>query len=328
VGGAAGVLKAVRDRGGSPERVLLAAGLSPRDIADPDHFVDLQKMLLLQDAAAREVGDDTLGLKLALTYNRNRLGALGYAVLNAPTIGVALSNFERYAHTLLRGVRVVIEVRADECLVGYDISVGDRELPRQNAEGSSALSLELMRRLIGPEWRPKRVLFGHRRPADVTEHNRVFGAPIRFEAEHTFAFVFDASDLDRPVRGADVGILPIVLRYLDEIPPPAGDDDGWPREVRALIARNICNGHPNMERIARLLGLSGRSLQRRLAERGLHWKTLRYLKEHEPSLTEVAFLLGYSDLSAFDRAFRRWMGTTPAAQRRLLRAEAGAPSVV
>lgn len=339
MGGAAGVLEAVAKRGGSVERVLRKAGLRERDLADPDHFVELEKMLVLQDEAAREAADDTLGLTLALTYNANRLGVLAYALFNAPTVGAALHNLERYAHTLLHGVKVVVEYRDSECLSGYDIPVGDRELRRQNAEGASVIAFETMRRLIGPGWRPKRVEFGHRRPADLTQHNRVFGCPLRFEAEHSFALVFDVADLDRPVLGADTRILPIVQRYLDDIPAPPDGGDGWPARVRSLIARNVSNGHPNMERIARLLGLSGRTLQRRLGERGLVWKTLveevrrelalRYLKDEGMSLTEIAFLLGYSDLSAFDRAFRRWLGTTPAAQRRKLRSEAsGAASVV
>lgn len=338
MGAAAGVLEAVAKRGGSAESVLRTAGLRARDLTDPDHFVDLEKMLVLQDAAAREVGDDTLGLTLALTYNANRLGVLAYALFNAPTVGVALANLERYAHTLLQAVRVVVEFHGAEVVSGYDIPVGDRELRRQNAEGASVLAFELMRRLVGGDWRPKRVEFGHRRPADVTQHERIFGVPLRFEAEHSFALVFDVADLERPVQGADTRILPIVKRYLDDIPAPGGGVDAWPQEVRTLIARNVSNGHPNMERIARLLGLSGRTLQRRLAERGLVWKTLveevrrelalRYLKEDASSLTEIAFLLGYSDLSAFDRAFRRWLGTTPAAQRRRLRSEAASAGMV
>jgi AraC-like DNA-binding protein len=333
------VLDAVARRGGSVERVLRAAGLRASDVSDPDRFAELEKMLVLQDAAAREIGDDTLGLTLPLTYSANRLGVLAYALLNAPTVGVALKNLERYAHTLLQGVRVVVEVNGAECICGYDIPVGDRELRRQNAEGASVISLELMRRVLGPDWRPTRVEFGHRKPADISAHTRVFGAPLRFEAEHSFALVFPASDLARPVLGADTRILPIVKRYLDDFPAPENGADGWPAEVRTLIAKSVGNGHPNMERIARQLGLSGRTLQRRLAERGLVWKTLveevrrelalRYLRDGDHSLTEVAFLLGYSDLSAFDRAFRRWLGATPAEHRRRLRAEAaGSAGVV
>jgi len=337
-GGVAGVLEAVAVRGGSTQRVLQASGLRPRDLADPDHFVDLEKLLVFLEAAAREVGDDNLVLKLGLSYDPNLLGALAYAVLNAPTVGAALHNLERYAHTLMHGARVVIVQRDAECLFTYDVPVGDRELRRQNAEGASAIALQIMRRLIGPEWRPKRVLFGHRRPADVTEHNRVFGAPIRFEAEHSFALSFDAAELDRPVRGADGRLLPIVQRYLDEVPAPASGSDAWLGEVRALVARSVCDGHPNVERVARILGLSGRTLQRRLSERGLVWKTLvedvrrelalRYLEARASSLTEIAFLLGYSELSAFDRAFRRWTGTTPATHRRAVQAKAGAANVV
>ncbi len=339
VGAAANILAVVAKRGGSAERVLSAAGLRTRDLADPEHFVDVERMLRLQDAAAREVGDDSLALTMSLTYRADRFGALAYALLNAPTVGAAVRNFERYAHTVIRGVPVVIELRGPECMVAYDLPVGDRELRRQHAEGLSVIVLEVLRRLIGPEWRPKRVEFGHRKPADVTQHMRVFGgAPLRFEAEHSFALVFPASDLDRPVPGADTQILPVVKRYLDDFPAPASAADGWPAQVRTLIARNVGNGHPNMERIARELGLSGRTLQRRLGERGLAWKTLveevrrelalRYLKDDHNSLTELAFLLGYSDLSAFDRAFRRWLGTTPAAERRRLRAEASAASGV
>jgi AraC-like DNA-binding protein len=332
-GGVAGVAEAIVARGGSLERVLAAAGLRPKDLADPDHMVDLEKLLVFLDAAAREVRDDTLLLKLGLTYDPNLLGVLAYAVLNAPTVGTALRNLERYAHTLMHGAEVTIEIDGDTCALRYDLRVGDRALRRQNAEGACAIAFQLLRRMIGADWRPRRVLFGHPAPADITEHRRVFSAPITFDAEPSFAILFDVAELARPVAGADQRLLPIVQRYLDEASAPAEQNDAWLREVRALIARAVCDGHPSVERIARVIGLGARTLQRRLADRGLVWKALvedvrhelalRYLAERSSSLTEIAFLLGYSELSAFDRAFRRWTGTTPAAYRRRLQAEAG-----
>jgi AraC-like DNA-binding protein len=332
------LLDAITASGGSPERVLEAAGLRASDIADPDHWVDLEKLLILDDAAARELGDEAFGLKLGLTYDPSSLGVLAYAVLHAPNVDTAVRNFERYGHTHMEGARIVFETRGAECLFGYDIAVGSRELRRQNAEGACAMGVQLMRRLIGSDWRPLRVLFGHRKPADVREHERIFGAPLLFDQDVSCALVFPASDLQRPVIGADTRLLPIVQRWLDDLPQSKSASDAWLRDVRGEIARATCDGHPELERIARKLGMGGRTLQRRLAERGLVWKAvvedvrrelaLRYLNEPELPLTEVAFLLGYSELSAFYRAFRRWTGITPAEHRRRARAESGLASVV
>ncbi len=337
-GGVAGVPQEIVARGGSLERALEAAGLRARDLDDLDHWVDLGRILVFLEAAAREVGDDALLLKLGVTYDPSLLGLFSYAVLNAPTVETALRNLERYAHTLMQGARVALEIGSGTCSLRYDVAVGDRELRRQNVEGACSIAFQLLRRLIGPDWRPSRVLFGHREPADTTVHRQVFGVPILFDQEPGFALIFDAADLARPVAGADQRLLPIVQRYLDDASSPAGPPDAWLRDVRALVARTVCDGHPKLERIARELGLGARTLQRRLGERGLVWKTLvedvrrelalRYLAERGSSLTEVAFLLGYSELSAFDRAFRRWTGTTPAAHRRSLQAEAASDGFV
>lgn len=337
-GSAAGLLDAIAASGGSPERVLEAAGLRASDLADPDHWVDLEKLLTLDDAAARELGDEAFGLKVGLTYDPNSLGVLAYAVLNAPIVDTALRNFERYGHTHMEGARIVFETRGGECRLGYDISVGSRELRRQHSEGACAMGVQLMRRLIGSDWRPQRVLFGHRKPADVREHERIFRAPLEFDQDVSCALVFATSDLERSVIGADLRLLPIVQRWLDDAPASTSASDAWLRDVRAQIARATCDGHPELERVARRLGMGGRTLQRRLGERGLVWKTLvedvrrelalRYLNEPTLPLTEVAFLLGYSELSAFYRAFRRWTGTTPAEHRRRAKAESGSASVV
>jgi len=331
------LLDAIAARGGSPERVLEAAGLRASDIADPDHWVDLEKLVTLDDAAAREMGDDGFGLKVGLSYDPNSLGVLAYAVLNAPIVDTALRNFERYGHTHMEGAHIVLETRGEECRFGYHISVGSRELRRQHAEGACAMGVQLMRRLIGSDWRPQRVLFGHRKPADVSEHERIFDAPLAFDQDVSCALVFAASDLQRPVLGADHRLLPIVQRFLDDAPASSATSDAWLRDVRAQIARATCDGHPELERISRRLGMGGRTLQRRLAERGLVWKTLveevrrelalRYLNEATLPLTQVAFLLGYSELSAFYRAFRRWTGSTPAEYRRRAK-ESGLENVV
>jgi AraC-like DNA-binding protein len=243
--------------------------------------------------------------------------------------GTALRNLERYAQTHMPGVQVAIRAEGGTCRLIYDLPLSDREACRQNAEGAAAVALQLLRRLAGPEWRPHRVLFGHRRPRGTVIHEKVFGVAPTFGADVTAAFLFDAKTLDQVVPGADRRLLPIVEKHLDEL--LASMADHWIGELRTVVARTVCDGHPALRAIARRVGLSERTLQRRLGERGLVWKDVvldvrrelaqGYLARDEMPLTEIAFLLGYSELSAFDRAFRKWTGVTPMEWRR--RADGG-----
>lgn len=331
-GSALGVLEAVGARGACVDRVLAAADLGSAELADPDRMLDITRVLRLMAAAARETGDDAFGLRLGLGWDLGGgLGVLSYAVLNAPTVGTALRNFERYSRTHIQGGRIALAQEGDEALLVYELGITDHELARQHVEGAAAVALRILRRLIDPEFRPLRVLFAHRRPRDVSELVRVFGAPLCFEQRFDAALAFPATALVRGVSGADRRLLPIVERFLDEL--FASDaKDAWLREVRTQIAASLCDGAPEIGRVAKRLGMSVRTLQRRLEEHGAVWKTLvaairrdlaqRYLADGTASLTEIAFLLGYSELSAFDRAFRRWTGSTPLAARRSLRAAA------
>ena len=129
---------------------------------------------------------------------------------------------------------------------------------------------------------------------------------------------------------ADPWLLPIVEGHLrQQMDRPA--EAGWPQAVRDLITRSMSDGQATVRAVSRRLGLSVRTFQRQLAAHGLVFKqlvddvrrelALRYLGDATATLTDIALLLGYSELSAFDRAFRRWMGVSPLEHRRRLRTE-------
>ncbi len=328
-GGAAGVLELVAASGGSPSRVLANAGLSAADLDDPDRLLDTSRIALLFEAAARETGDDAFGLHLGERYLLASLGAVSYAVLNAPSVETALRNLDRYGRIQLQGGRLALERRGTAAMLTYDIGV-DRESARQHGEGAAVIGMRLLAQLVGADWRPRHVLFGHSRPAATAEHTRIFRAPLRFQQPVTAAIVFDAADLGRTVPDADRRLLPIVERHLDELLASSGGDDDWLGTVRSAVAESLADGAPAIQTIARRLALSVRTLQRRLGDHGVVFKTLvdelrrdlalQYLADGKADLTEIAFLVGYSELSAFDRAFRRWTGSTPVAARKDLRA--------
>jgi AraC-like DNA-binding protein len=331
-GGAAGVLDAVIASGGAAARVLARVGLSADDLVDPDRLLDLAQVVGLFEAAAAETGDDCFGLHLGTTYDFASVGALAYAVLNAPTVDVAVENLARYGRTFVPGGAITLEREGAQVAVRYALDVADPESCRQHAEGAAVVTVRLLRRLIGADWRPRQVEFGHAEPRDTREHARLLEAPLRFRRPIALAVVFDAAVLPRPIGGADRRLLPIVERHLAELLASTGTP-GWLAEVRNAIAETLCDGAPTIRTVARRLGTSVRTLQRRLGEHDTVFSSLvddvrreialRYLADGKADLTEIAFLTGYSELSAFGRAFRRWTGSTPLAERKRLLAGRG-----
>jgi len=329
-GGAAGVLDAVTAQGGSTARVLASVGLDPGDLADPDRLLDVEQVVGLFEAAARETGDDCFGLHLGMTYEFGSLGPLAYAVLNAPTVDVAIHTFARYGRTFVQGGGITVEHDGPDIRLGYALDVADFERCRQHVEGAAVVTTRVLRRLIGPDWRPRSVLFGHAEPADTTEHATLLGAPLAFRQPIAMAVVFDAAVLARPVPDADRRLLPIVERHLQELLASKDVTEAWLDDVRNAIAESLCDGAPTIRTVAKRLGASVRTLQRRLGERDRVFSSivddvrrdvaLRYLADGKAELAEIAFLTGYSELSAFGRAFRRWTGSTPLAARKRLQA--------
>jgi AraC-like DNA-binding protein len=327
-GATAGVLAAVAAGGGSPERVLAAAGLTAKDLGDVDRLIDAERVARRFEEAARDTGDPCFGLHLGETYDFAAIGALSYAVLNAPTVGTGLANFERYAHAHMTHGRIAVERHGDEAVLVYDLGLADREQSRQLSDGTAVVGAKLMRRLVGPDWRPRRIQLGHAEPPDTSEHVRLLGPALRFGQSVMTSLVFAAADLDREIADADRGLLPIVERHLQDLLAATPSDADWIAEIRNAVAEAVPDGAPTIQTIAKRMGASVRTLQRRLGDHGVVFKdlvaetrrdlALRYLAHNTAELTEIAFLVGYSELSAFHRAFRKWTGETPQEARRRL----------
>src|SRR5262249_5094785 len=150
------LLQLVAALGGSRDRVLAAAGTTAAHLADVERSIEIETVMRLMDAAAREVGDDRFGLHAGAMIDLGAIGPLAYAVLNAPTVGTGLRNFERYARSHFRGPRIAITSEGPEARVALLVDVPDGVPRRHHAEGSAVFGVRLMRRLVGPGWRPRR----------------------------------------------------------------------------------------------------------------------------------------------------------------------------
>ncbi|HEY7168954.1 MAG TPA: AraC family transcriptional regulator [Candidatus Binatia bacterium] len=325
VAATSGLIDAITNSGGNPDKILQNAGLTRAAFSNPDGFIPSLGMIRILEEAARATGDDCFGLHFGERYNPKNLGALTYVVLNSPTVGAAIENAERYLMIHNRAAKLVLSRETERVYIRHTLLNCDNEPHRQQSECSMAVLLKTLRLMVGSDWSPEEVQFEHETPADPSEHHRLFGAPVLFNREGN-AFFIERDLLDRQVPAADRRLYRILTQYLDRVLNEIPADNDLVAAIRRLIAESIRNGEPKLKEVAKKSAMTARTLERRLREDGNGFKklvedtrrrlALAYLRDRNNTITEIAFLLGYSEVSAFNRAFKRWTGNTPMEQRR------------
>jgi AraC-like DNA-binding protein len=320
------ILRGARELGTDPLVLLRAARIDPARVEDPDALVSTAQEEALWRHATERFGP-TFGLHAARCLARGSFRALEYAVRSSSTFREGLDRLIRFdkllhgaplftAHPASSGVHFAYQSPHD----GSDIAsvVGDFALASVVVIGRDA---------VGLRWSPARVLLAHPPPeaSGAAGYAELFGCDIQFDAAE-YALEIPASVLEQPMREADAELNSILTRFLDGQLPSTGHHEDPVTAVRRVIARTLPDGEPSLEGVARELGMAGRTLQKRLAASGHRYKHLarevraelakRYLAEEGTTLAGVALLVGYSDLSAFVRAFKQWTGITPGEYRR------------
>ncbi|MDR3516491.1 MAG: AraC family transcriptional regulator [Azospirillaceae bacterium] len=321
---ASGVATFIADNGADPERVFAASGIDPACLTDPLAPLGLSSFVCMMEQAARQSGNDNFGLWYGHRFRPEMQGQMGKVVLASATVGAALANmaemFPYHQHaTECRLIRAADGLMRMEYRI-LDPSVVAR---RQDAELTLGMVLNVCRHALGAQWTPERVEFEHLRPEGWLEHERAFGAEVIF-GWRTNAVVFRSAGLDRRMPGANAPAMAAARRRmvsLGSTRQALGLDDVVMNEVRARLHE----GYPHIEVIAASVGVPRWTLQRRLVEAGLTFSeavervrrdmATFYLGQAHLSLSEIALSLGYSELSAFTRAFSRWHGVSPAKWR-------------
>jgi AraC-like DNA-binding protein len=310
-------------RGADGPSLLAAAGLTPAALSDPEGRVPLAALTALFEEGARRTGDDAFGLHAAEIARSRPDNVLAIAVQSSPTLGEAYRRAARYAHILADTLEIRLVDEGDECWLSRH-----QRHPAGGGRHAVEFSLAVMflfgRGALGAAFRLRRVCFRHPPPARTDEHTRIFEAPIAFGADRD-AIAFARPLLDAPLPTASARVSRHLERLLDELgaaSPRRGDRS---EEVRAALVEEL-RSVPTLEGVAARLGVAPRSLQRGLSAEGTsysglldelrHELALAYLRQRDLALAEVAFLLGFAEQSAFQRAFRRWTGTSPAEWRR------------
>jgi AraC-like DNA-binding protein len=281
----------------------------------------------LLDGAAVASRDPALALGFARQLPWSDLGILADVVLCAPTVGVAFANASRYFATVSTGASIWLEVDGGSGELRYGIHDPELELHAQNTEMVFAMLTRVVREATGdPAWAPRELQLRHPRPASTSAQAAYFRCPLRFEQPHD-VLVVRASALRSSLRFCDPTRLPQLLDTAARALPD--DRDVFADRVRSIVLASLREGDIAIDAVADRLGTSKRTLQRRLLEQGRSFHELvaevrsvtarRYVADTTVTLTDAAARLGYSELSAFSRAFRRWTGESALEYRRRIR---------
>ncbi len=315
------VLARVRDGGADPAALIHRFGLPASAASDPEVVLPLRTLHALLDAAEQATGDRFLGLHLAAGFPRGAYGMLEFSCRSAPTVRAALVRIVRYIGLLNELVTVSFEEQGGLGIVEQRIARAPLCVGRHGNEFFVATVLLGARALSGASCTPEQVWFAHPQPDDVSELLALLGTThVRFGAAGN-GMTLSPAVLDLPLATSDPPLLSLLDRQAEQALAGSPAASGLVGLVRRRIRATLGEAPPTLEAVAEALRLSSRTLQRRLADEGTRFNALldevrhelarEYVGDARRPLGEIAYLLGYAELSPFLRAFKRWTGRTP-----------------
>lgn len=318
---ATGIVGFIQKFGGDVDRIFGSVRILPDMAGSPTLKLKLSAFCELFEESARQTGHDNFGLWFGNQFKPRDLGMWGYAAISAPTLGSALENLVglfRY-HQESSTMRLMA---GDDGLVRleYRITAAGIVERRQDAELSLGMFLNVLRECCGPAWAPEEVHFEHPKPGFAKEHELAFDAPVYF-SQPANALLFKPEILTRPMPSSDLRLLAVMQTCLEELSAEVPAEDLLGDRVRSAIRMRLPDGYPTLEQIAAELHVPAGAICRDLHDVGSSYSevvegvrrdlAMSYVRQRQLPFSDIAMLLGYSELSAFSRAFRRWMGVSP-----------------
>jgi AraC-like DNA-binding protein len=312
-----------------PQRLLSDAGLNANVLREPDLRVPMERVLEVLERSAELSGCESFGLRMAETRQLSNLGPVGLLIRDQPTLRDSLAVLVRYHPLLNAGMALVIEEAAGVVVIREELVLGRPGAVRQGIELAIGVMLRLMRQVLGPAWRPRRVCFTHAAPRDLATHMRVFGPCVEFRYDFN-GIVCGRQDLDTANPSADPAMARYAQQLLDvTLSQQQGEQPSLIEDVRRTALLLMPGGRCSIEQVAEHLGVACRTVQRRLSDQGANFSDLvntlrvdlaeRHVQGSERPLTEVAALLGFSAPSGFSRWYAAQFGCSPSQARQRAR---------
>jgi len=312
-------------RGIDAEPALVGAGISRRQLSQDDIVVPAASQYRFVELAAAEANDQLLGLRVAAEMDLRSIGLLFYLTGSSRTVAEALVNLVRYSRTTNEALVVEISRRKDEVILAIRDLQDSDEPHRQFFELLALWFVRTLHRETNRDFAPLRVTFTHARNTDLREVHRLLRCPVDF-AQPVDSWVLPQRVMDLPIVSGDSQLLKILTAHADDLLADRESVGGLQSMVENQLASLLPSGESRAAMVAQQLGMSQRSLTRHLAEERTTFAEIleqlrrrlasHYLADDRMSVQQTAWLLGYSEVGAFNHAYKRWTGTAPRRTRK------------
>lgn len=317
---------AARSSGVPVESLLAEEGITLEQLEDPDERLPAPTLLRLWATLKDAADDPALHLRAPLALPNGAYRVCDHLAAATPTLGEWIDRFARYLTIIHNGVAPRVELREKHPVFILALASGE-PIPPDWAEYAFSALIGRTRLWGYPTWEPHHVEVVRERPDDPSPWERAFHAPVSFGAAQ-YRLVIRRTDWSLAAQDANSALVQVLDEYADFLAAAVPQPSDRLARVRSAISQHLQDGAPGAV-VAETLGTSLRSLQRSLTELGTTYTQLvervrcdlakRHLSEAELPMTEVAYLLGFSEQSSFQRAFKRWTGFTPGRWRRGVR---------
>lgn len=313
------MLRAGEQVGIDPRQSMQAVNITTAMLNDVDTRVAIELEKALWDFLVENSCDDFFGLHAGASLQAGEFDVMDYAIRSSANLRQAFENAIRY-NRLLHDVALFELVEDTNTAEFQHYFRNDlRGASWQASDFTLASIVKIGKALTGDQWSHFQINFQHDKPADISEYEKYFACPLFFNRERN-GISFDKSLLTTEIAGSDPPLHQLLCRHADELLAKLPRTNSLVDQVRTQLTRAIRAGDFGIEVIAEAMNTTSRSLQRRLKEQGTSHQELveemrkslaaHYLENSQLGISEIAYLLGYSEPSAFHRAFKRWFQTT------------------
>jgi AraC-like DNA-binding protein len=309
------------EMGKDPTVVLTKVGLTREEARDPAIRLEVRTQIKLLELAAEELQDESLGFHLARSFDLREIGLVYYVIASSDQLADALRNAERYSQINNEGVRLRFSMQDGTAAIALDYVNVDRHADRHQIEFWLVTLVRICRQVTNGRLAPSRLKTKHFRNGMPAEFRAFFGVDIEFGA-NADEICFPQPIALLSVVGRDEHLNELLRGYAEEALARKPQQRITVRsKAEDILPKLLPHGRAMGSEVARRLGMSSRTLSRKLAQEGTSFAEIldqlraalakRYLQDEALPVSEIAWLLGYRELSSLTHAFKRWTGMTP-----------------
>jgi AraC-like DNA-binding protein len=311
----------MRERGTDVASVLAEIGVRPEQINDDAVRLEVPKQIRILKLASVKLQDELLGFHLARNFDLREIGLVYYVIASSDRLADALLNGKRYCAVMNEGIR--LDVRLDEraIAVAFDYVDIDRQSDRHQMEFWLVTMVRICRKVTDTRLAPRSVKIRHQRHETPDEMRNFFGCDVEFGA-NSDEVIFPAPVASLPIVGSDNYLNNLLLRYAEEALADRPQVHAPLRSaIESVLPQLLPHAKASASNVAQRLAISTRTLSRKLRDENAAFSEIldetraalakRYLADHDLPITEIAWLLGYGEVSSFTHAFKRWTAMTP-----------------